>query len=66
MLLHPRTALMTPEEGLVMVAATILAAVVVLESAKDTLTPAVGVLLLTLAVLAALAELLHMLARLTR
>ena len=54
---------MTLEEGLVMVAATILAAVVVLESAKDTLSPVMDVLLLALAMLAALAAVLHVLVR---
>jgi len=48
-----------------MVAATVLAAMVVVERSKGTLNPAVGVLLLALAMLAALAVVLHMLARVT-
>ena len=54
---------MTSAETLVLLAATLLAAVVFVEGTKGTLTSRVGVLLLTLAMLAAVAVLLHMLAR---
>ena len=57
---------MTAAEGLVLVAATILAAVVFREGAKGTLTSRMGMLLLILAMLAAFAALLSMLARWTR
>ncbi len=54
---------MTLAEALVLVAATILAVVVFMEGRKGTLTSRAGVLLLTLAMLAVVAALLHMLAR---
>ena len=56
---------MTPAEGLVLVAATILAAVAVSWGRDGTLSPRAGVLLLTVAALAVFAALLHMLARVT-
>ncbi len=54
---------MTLAEALVLVAATLLAVVVFMEGRKGTLTSRAGVLLLTLAMLAVVAALLHMLAR---
>ena len=54
---------MTEAEGLVLVAATILAAMVVLEGRNGNLSPRVGVLLLTAAALAVLAAVVHLLAR---
>ena len=57
---------MTPQEGLALVAATIVAVVVVVGGRNGTLSPRAGVLLLTLAALAAFAALLHLLARVTR
>jgi hypothetical protein len=56
---------MTPAEVAVLTLATMLLAVVIVEEAKGTLTPLTGVLLLTLAVLAVFAVLLHLLARVT-
>ena len=55
---------MAPAEKLVLVAATLLAVVVLVERAEGTLTSRVGVLLLTLAILAASAAVLHMEGRL--
>ena len=54
---------MTLAEALVLVAATLLAVAVFMEGRKGTLTSRAGVLLLTLAMLAVVAALLHMLAR---
>jgi hypothetical protein len=53
---------MTLAEGLVLAAAAILVAVVFVEAPKGTITPRVGVLLLTLAMLASIAALLYMVA----
>ncbi len=53
---------MTQAEVLVMATAAILAVVVFAEGRDGTLTPRVGVLLLTLAMLAAVAALVHMFA----
>ena len=53
---------MTSAEALVLVAAVILAVMVFVEGTKGTLIPRVGVFLLTLAMLAVLAALLHMVA----
>ena len=50
-------------EALVLVLATILAVAVFMEGRRGTLTSRAGVLLLTLAMVAAVAALLHMLAR---
>ena len=49
----------TPAEALVLVAATILVVAVTVEAAKGALTNRAGALLLTLAVLAEAAALLH-------
>jgi hypothetical protein len=57
---------MTWAEALVLVVAAILAVLVFMKARMGTLTSRAGVFLLTLAMLAALAALLHMLARLTR
>jgi hypothetical protein len=54
--------IVTPAEGLVLMAATILVGVVFVESAKSSLTSRVGVLLLTVAMLGVVAALLHMFA----
>jgi len=54
---------MAPAEALVLLAAMLLAMVVFVEGNKGTLTSRVGALLLTLAMLAAVAAPLHMLAR---
>lgn len=54
---------MTLNEGLVLAAAVLLAAVVLMETAKGTLTSRSGVLLYTLGALALAATLLHILAR---
>jgi hypothetical protein len=54
---------MTPAEALVMVMATVLAAAAIVKGRRGTLGLGVGVLLLAVAMLAALAVVLHMLAR---
>ena len=54
---------MNPAEGLVLVAAVMLAVVVFVKGRYGTLSTGAGVLLLALALLAALASLLHMEAR---
>ena len=54
---------MTPQEGLVLVVAALLAATVFVEGTKGTLSSRVGVLLLTLAMLAGCAALLRMVNR---
>ena len=54
---------MTSAEDLVLAVAMLLAVVVFVEGRNGTLTVPVGVLLLILAMLAAVAALLHMLAR---
>ena len=51
---------MTPAEGLVLVVAAVLFVVVFREGAKGALTPLVGVFLLGLAMLAAIAAFAHM------
>ena len=56
---------MTPAEVLVLTLATMLFVVVSVEGTRGTLTPRMGVLLLALAMLAALAVVLHTLARYT-
>ena len=56
---------MTPAEVAVLTLATMLLAVVIVEEGKGTLTPLMGVLLLTLAMLAVFAVLLHLLAQVT-
>jgi hypothetical protein len=56
---------MTPAEVAVLTLATMLFVVVFVEATRGTLTARMGVLLLTLATLAALAVLLHVLARVT-
>ncbi len=61
----PAGAAVTPPESetLVLVVATTLAAAVIVEGKKGSLPSRVGVLLLTVAMLAAVAALLHMAAR---
>jgi hypothetical protein len=54
---------MTAAEALVLVAAALLVLAVFVQGGRGTLTPRAGVLLLTLAMLAVVAALLHMLAR---
>ena len=54
---------MTPAEVAVLTLATMLFVVVFVEATRGTLTPRMGVLLLTLAVLAVVAVLLRLLAR---
>jgi hypothetical protein len=56
---------MTPAEVAVLTLATMLFVVVFVEETRGTLTPRMGVLLLTLATLAALAALLHLVTRVT-
>ncbi len=51
---------MTPAEGLVLVVAAVLFVVVFREGTKGALTPLVGVFLLSLAMLAAIAAFAHM------
>ena len=57
---------MTSQEGLVLVAAILLAAVVFLQGRNGTLGPGAGLILLTLVALATAAALLHMLFRLSK
>jgi hypothetical protein len=59
----PAGAALTPQEGLALVAATVLGAMVVAAGRNGALSPWASALLLSLAALAALAVLLHMLAR---
>ena len=59
----PAGAALTPAEGLVLVVAAVLFVVVFREGAKGALTPLVGVFLLSLAMLAAIAAFLHMVAQ---
>ena len=54
---------MTPEEGLVLLAAITLAAATITETNRGTLSFRVGALLLTAAMLAVLAAVVHLLAR---
>ena len=54
---------MTPQEGLVLVAAALLAAVVFVQGRSGALGPGAGLVLLTLVALATAAALLHMAAR---
>ncbi len=54
---------MTPAENLVLAVAAVLAVVVFVEGRNGTIAVPVGVLLLTLAMLAVAAALLHILAR---
>jgi hypothetical protein len=54
---------MTPQEALVLVVAAVLLVVVFVEGAKGALTRRVGVLLMSLAMLAAVAAFAHMGAR---
>jgi hypothetical protein len=56
----PLNQIMTPEEGLVLVVAAVLLAAVFVEGIKGTLTRWVGALLMSLAMLAAVAAFAHM------
>lgn len=56
---------MTSSEGLVLVVAAMLAAVVFVQGSNGSLGPGASLVLLTLVMLAAAAVLLHVLARLT-
>ena len=58
-------AALTPEEVLVVAAAATLATMVFVEGRKGALGPGAGTLLLALAVLAVLAAILHLVARVT-